>query len=76
MPARAAQFLAEADEPVGGLGFFTEPRLDGIADGSVVQPIVLRAKALQRSLGPWRGERPVRALLERMRGSGAQLARV
>ncbi|MFI1520660.1 helix-turn-helix domain-containing protein [Kitasatospora cineracea] len=136
---QAAQFLAEADEPIGGLDFFTEPRLDGIAgetrallgqhgpaadliggalarrdradvkglalltldlaecrlgagdlaaactlahdaldlaDGSVVQPIVVRARAFQRSLGPWRGERPVQVLMERVRESGAQLVRV
>lgn len=135
---RSAELLAAADEPVGGLDFFTIPRLDGIAgesrgllgdhdaaagllttaldrraradvkgrailtielaecrlgqgdldaacalahdaldiaEGSVVQPLVLRARAFQASLAPWRDERPVRELVGRVRESGAQLVR-
>ncbi len=47
-----------------------------VADGSVVQPIVLRARAFQRSLAPWSSERPVRELATRVRVSGTQLVRV
>ncbi|MFE5588030.1 helix-turn-helix domain-containing protein [Kitasatospora sp. NPDC056531] len=133
---QAARHLDLADEPIGGLDFFTTPRLDGlageayahlgeheaasnlletaigrraaadvkgravltldlaevrlaqgnlaaacalahdaldVADGSVVQPIVLRARAFQRSLAPWSAERPVRELATRVRESRAQL---
>ncbi|MFH9348312.1 helix-turn-helix domain-containing protein [Kitasatospora sp. NPDC017646] len=133
---QAAHHLDLADEPVGGLDFFTAPRLDGlageaythlgeheaadnllqtaisrravadvkgravltldlaevrlaqgnldaacalahealdIADGSVVQPIVLRARAFQRSLAPWSGVRPVRELAVRVRESKTQM---
>jgi tetratricopeptide (TPR) repeat protein len=136
---QAAHHLDLADDPLGGLDFFTAPRLDGlagetyahlgehdaasslletaigrraiadvkgravltldlaevrlaqgdldaactlahkaldVADGSVVQPIILRARAFQRSLGPWSAERPVRELATRVRESGAQLVRV
>ncbi|GAA2841842.1 helix-turn-helix transcriptional regulator [Kitasatospora paracochleata] len=136
---QAAELLERAEEPIGGLDFFTTPRLDGlggesqallgrhdaaaellgsalarrdaadvkgravltfdlaecrlqqgdidaacglaqtafdIAEGSVVQPLVLRAQAFQRSLGPWREARSVRALAVRVRESGAQLARM
>ncbi|MFJ9443264.1 helix-turn-helix domain-containing protein [Kitasatospora sp. NPDC101235] len=129
--------LAE-DGPIGGLDFFTTPRLDGLAgetyahlgehdaasrlletaigrrasadikgravltldlaevrlaqgnvdaacatahsaldlvEASIIQPIVLRARALQASLAPWSAERPVRELATRVRESGAQLVR-
>ncbi|MFE7594521.1 helix-turn-helix domain-containing protein [Kitasatospora sp. NPDC057512] len=46
------------------------------ARGSVVQPIILRAKAFQHSLAPWAAERPVRELAACVRESGAQLVRM
>jgi transcriptional regulator with XRE-family HTH domain len=136
---QAAHHLDLADEPLGGLDFFTAPRLDGlagetyahlgdhdaagtlletainrraaadvkgravltldlaevrlaqgaldaacalahealnVANGSVVQPIVLRARAFERSVAPWAAERPVRELAARVRESGAQLVRM
>lgn len=135
---RSADLLALECEPVGGLDFFTQPRLDGIAgesrallghhdvaagllataldrrdladakgrailtfdlaacrigqgdiDGactlahaaldiagdSVIQPLVLRARAFQASLGPWRAAGPVRELGARVRESEYQLVR-
>ncbi|WP_457028066.1 hypothetical protein [Kitasatospora sp. P5_F3] len=135
---RSAELLERACDPVGGLDFFTRPRLDGIAgesrallghhdvaatllttalarrdqadtkgrsiltfdlaecrigqgdiDGacalahtaldiagdSVVQPLVLRARAFQASLGPWRGAGPARELSARVRESEHQLVR-
>ncbi len=46
-----------------------------IAEGSVVQPLILRARDFQRSLAPWRSAGPVRELAARVRESGQQLAR-
>lgn len=135
---RSAELLERECELIGGLDFFTRPRLDGIAgesrallghhdvaatllttaldrrdqsdtkgrsiltfdlaecrigqgdiDGacalahtaldiagdSIVQPLVLRARAFQASLGPWRGAGPVRELSARVRESEHQLVR-
>lgn len=47
-----------------------------LARASIIQPIVLRARALQVSLSPWSAERPVRELAARVRESGTQLVRV
>ncbi|WP_380282091.1 hypothetical protein [Kitasatospora purpeofusca] len=47
-----------------------------IAAATVVQPMVLRARALQRALSPWATERAVLELAERMRESSRQLVRV
>ncbi|MFE4976585.1 hypothetical protein ACFRAR_31350 [Kitasatospora sp. NPDC056651] len=47
-----------------------------LAGATIIQPIVLRARALQASLAPWSAERPVRELATRVRESGAQLVRV
>ncbi|MFE7532223.1 helix-turn-helix domain-containing protein [Kitasatospora sp. NPDC057542] len=46
-----------------------------LARASIIQPIVLRAQALQVSLSPWSAERPVRELAARVRESGRQLVR-
>ncbi|MEU1284888.1 helix-turn-helix transcriptional regulator [Kitasatospora sp. NPDC005856] len=47
-----------------------------VASGSVVQPIILRARAFERSVTPWAAERLVRELAARVRESGAQLVRM
>ena len=135
---RSAGLLAGAGQEVGGLDFFTAPRLDGlageshvllgehaaaaelltaaldrrdpadakgrailtfdlaecrlgqgsldeactlahsamdIADGSVVQPLILRAGTFQLALAPWRAAAPVRELAARVRESQHQLVR-
>ncbi|WP_329611462.1 hypothetical protein [Kitasatospora herbaricolor] len=46
-----------------------------IAEGSIVQPLVLRARAFQASLAPWTEARPVRQLAARVRESELQLTR-
>ncbi len=46
-----------------------------IAEGSIVQPLLLRARDFQRSLAPWRTAGPVREFAARVRESGQQLAR-
>lgn len=46
-----------------------------IAEGSIVQPLVLRARAFQASLAPWTEARPVRQLATRVRESELQLTR-
>jgi tetratricopeptide (TPR) repeat protein len=136
---RSAELLElEPAEPIGGLDFFTRPRLDGItgeshallghhdvaaglltaalerrdqadvkglalltfdlaecrigqgdvdgacslahsaldiAGDSIIQPLVVRARAFQASLGPWRAAGPVRELSARVRESEHQLVR-
>ncbi|MER5350566.1 helix-turn-helix transcriptional regulator [Kitasatospora sp. NPDC002551] len=46
-----------------------------IAGGTVVQPLLLRARGLQQALAPWAAEQAVRELAARVRESGHQLAR-
>lgn len=46
-----------------------------LADGAVINRLVLRAAQLQQALAPWQAARPVRELAERVRGSKLQLTR-
>ncbi|MER6396825.1 hypothetical protein ABT263_12295 [Kitasatospora sp. NPDC001603] len=46
-----------------------------LAGPAVVQPLILRARALQQALAPWAGEKPVQELAARVRESRHQLAR-
>ncbi|MED7949659.1 helix-turn-helix domain-containing protein [Kitasatospora sp. NPDC058406] len=46
-----------------------------VAGATVVQPLLLRARALQQALTPWAAERPVQELTARVRESNRQLAR-